>query len=96
MKYKTLYILNKFLFQWLFIRITMCTNIVYDKVKLTGVSLMSNGEFSSQMKPYEHHTETWISIQYWIIPLTGWNTPFKSIGNNRRFKRITNKKKVYN
>jgi len=56
--------INKYILQWLFIRLTKCID--------------------------NESNEYWYSLQYLVVPTTGWTTDFKFVGNRKLFK-ITKK-----
>lgn len=82
--------LNYYFLQFFFIRLTRCEQRVITKFDLHSVSI--GGGVSGS--PAEYHTEYWWSIQYWIIPFTGWTSPFKCIGKATRYLRITKNKSI--
>ena len=36
----------------------------------------------------------WYSIQYWIVPISGWNTDFIYLNKKPKFLQITKKKDI--
>lgn len=72
--------------QVFFIRLTRCEQRVITEFKLDSISY--RGSVSGEIKNYRD--EFWYSIQYWIIPFSGWSGEFKFIGNGKaNFVRIT-------
>lgn len=79
---------NKFFFQWFFVRLTKCQQKVIEDFTLTEVSVMPGGDHSIGGSA-KTATYKWYAIQYWIIPTTGWGKPFRQIGYSRKFLNIT-------
>ena len=82
---------NVFFFQWFFMRLTKCMeNIVesYDvqSYELTPGGISSRGK--GQIKTY-----SWLSLQMWIVPCTGWWSNFICLGKKRKFIQLTKKKR---
>ena len=68
-------LVNKVLFEWFFIRLTKHQEKRIEDFKLSGFDLMSDGNIGSRGVG-ETKTYQWYSLQYWIIPLTGWKNDF--------------------
>jgi hypothetical protein len=76
-----------YILQLFFIRVTRC-----QETHITGFSLKSvslNG-VSGIVKSKEIHQ--WYSIQYWIVPFTGWFTDFKYLNKEPKFIKVTRTK----
>ena len=86
-------IVNRLLLQWFFIRLTKCENKVVEEFKITSFDLMSDGGMSpiGSGKVIKYR---WYSIQFWILPTTGWNKNFIYLSKKPRFIRITPKKVI--
>jgi len=87
-----LYFVNYFILQWFFIRLTRHTERIIDEVDMIEASMLSPhvGQVTGiGFGVKRSHVLTWYSIQYWVIPCTGWTTFFKYIGGKPKFWRIT-------
>lgn len=82
---------NKFFFQWLFVRLTRCEQKVITDFNLQEISITPHGYAPGGTVKYK--TEQWYSIQGWIIPLTGWSNDFKFI-RKQWFIKVTKPKFV--
>ncbi len=76
--------LNKFIIQFFFIRLTRHTQ----KVRIAYIDY-------ARMKNYRTQTEQWYSIQYWVVPFTGWSNrnDFKYL-NGQHFLPLTKPKAI--
>jgi len=84
--------LNYYFFQFLFIRITRHSVRVIDKMDLVEVSNTPYG-MGIGGKVKEFHFIQWFSIQYPVVPLTGWRKwDYKYIGGKAKYFRITKDK----
>lgn len=79
---------NRSLFQWLFIRLTRCERNVIDGFDITEVSQLLNG-YGIGGNVTSSRIESWYSIQYWVVPLTGWSSDFRYLSKGPGFKRIS-------
>ena len=81
-------ILNMVLFQWFCIRLTRCKKTEIGKYKLIGHKRMINGDIATigdcEVKVYQ-----WYSIQFWILPLTGWFNNFIYLNGSPEFIKLT-------
>ena len=86
---------NKFIFQWFFIRLTRHIQTKITDYNLVGFDvLLNNNGLSSQGVGSLSKTSTeWFSIQGFIVPNTGWNTDYKRIGKTW-FLRLTKKREI--
>lgn len=83
--------INVFFLQWFFIRLTKCSEKIVTMHKLLSYDLMPDGNLSSRgMGKTEKHT--WYSIQYFIVPCTGWWNDFIFLTKTPKFWKITNVK----
>ena len=71
---------NKFFFQWFFIRLTRCQQKIITDFKMFEGSIIGPGQFGVGGN-CKYSIKQWYSIQGWIVPLTGWGGDFKFIGN---------------
>mgnify|MGYP003443448278 CR=1 FL=1 len=82
--------INVFFLQWFFVRLTKCQETVIEEFNLYEVSLMSDGSFASggtvKKKIYQ-----WYSLQFWIVPCTGWWNSFKYVSKKPKFLRLSAK-----
>lgn len=85
-------IVNRFCFQWFFIRLTRIEYREITDFKLHEISILEDGSFGIGGKVNADHRIRYYAIQYFIRPLTGWKGSFKFIGKNSpKFFRITKK-----
>jgi hypothetical protein len=83
-------IANRFFFQLFFVRLTKHTENTWVTYNLTSFDITSSGIASRGTGKME--TTQWYSIQYWILPFTGWQTDFIYLGNKSpRYWQITKK-----
>ena len=82
--------INVFFLQWFFVRLTRCQEKVISDFNLYEISLMPDGSFAPAGNVKYKKLE-WYSMQYWIIPCTGWWSDFKYIGRKPKFWKLTNK-----
>ena len=76
-------LLNIFIFQWFFVRLTR-----FEKQKIKNYIFESFDLMGGSRGRVEFKTYYWYSIQYWIVPCTGWFNDFIYL-SNRRFWRIS-------
>ena len=80
-------IINVFFLQWFFIRLTKCTENKIENYTLHSYDLMPDGNISSRgtgnIKTY-----SWYSIQYWILPCTGWWNDFIYLNKEPKFIKL--------
>lgn len=83
--------LNKFFFQWFFIRLTFCQTRIITEMKLSEISLLTDGNYGigGQVKNYK--IKYWYSLQGWVLPLSGWEDDYRTIGK-RWYLRVTKKR----
>ena len=86
-KFSCLGLVNKLLFQWLFVRLTKHQEKVITKYNLhsVDVSIGIRG-FTEDIVTYQ-----WYSIQYWVLPLTGWKTDYIYLNKKPNFIRVSKK-----
>jgi len=80
-----------YIIQFLFIRLTRHENRFIDSFELTEASVVMGG-IGIGGRVTKEHTESWYSIQYWVVPLTGWKGGFKYL-NGQKFKKLTKTKR---
>lgn len=84
-----------YLLQVFFVRLTRHQIHVIDKMNVTEASMCLDGSIGIGGNILASHYEQWYSIQYWILPFTGWNTEFKYIGKSSpKYLKITTPKIV--
>jgi hypothetical protein len=83
-------IINVFLLQWLFVRLTLCKEIKIEDYKLLSYDLMSDGSMSSRGTGAKIEY-SWYSIQGFILPLSGWWSDFIYLTKKNKFIRLTEK-----
>lgn len=81
---------NRLLLQWFFVRLTKCEDKVVEEFNVTSFDLMPDGSMAS-MGSGKVIKYRWYSIQFWILPTTGWNKNFVYLSKEPRFFRITSK-----
>lgn len=81
-------IVNKFFFQWFFVRLARCEQSysMQEVVKIDFFAPLSTDE-------YKEYRFRWYSLMTFVVPLTGWGAKYKYLGK-KRFYRITKKKMV--
>lgn len=84
---------NRIIFQWFCVRLTKHQEERIESFNFASIDLIDNGSFASRGtgKTVKYQ---WYSIQYWIVPTTGWNSDYKYINGKPKFFRITKDKKV--
>jgi hypothetical protein len=82
--------INVFLLQWFFIRLTKHQSQVVENYKLTGFDYVEENLVSSSGTG-KIIIKEWYSIQYCIIPLTGWWSNYVFLTKEAKFKPITKK-----
>lgn len=84
--------LNKFILQWFFVRLTRVQEKIACVDKIISYDIMPDGSLSARSIGLTQ-TFQWYSLQYFVVPTTGWNTDFKYLGE-RKFFVLTSKKIV--
>lgn len=82
---------NKYIFQWFFIRLTKNIENSIEEYKILSYDMMPDGSIASRGCG-KTITKYWYSIQYFVVPLTGWNNDYKYINNGPKYFKITRKK----
>lgn len=85
--------INVFLLQWFFVRLTRCQERVVTEFDMYEISLMPDGSFAPGGRA-KYKTYQWYSIQYWIIPCTGWWSDFKYVGGKHKFWKLSAKHSI--
>ena len=67
---------NIILLQWFFIRLTRCTQKRIMEFDLLEASTMLDGSMSVGGIVKKTEIWQWYSIQFWILPSTGWKNNF--------------------
>ena len=83
--------INKFFLQWFFVRLTKCREKKVDDYEILSYDLMPDGSISSRGIG-KTVTYQWYSIQYFILPTTGWNSDFIFLTKEANFIQLTKKK----
>jgi len=65
-----------YILQFFCIRIARCSEVRISSCRLVSVS-ETKGGLSFETIPNEFHTPRWYSVMYWVVPFSGWSTPFK-------------------
>jgi hypothetical protein len=82
---------NKLFFQWFFIRLTKNIDRQVSNYNLISYDILPYG-FAARGNGTE-----WYSIQYWMLPLTGWKCNYIYLGKKSpRYWQITKKKLINN
>lgn len=84
---------NVLFFQWFFVRLTKCTEKKVEDYKLLSYDLMPDGNISSRGVG-SSSTYQWYSIQYCILPCSGWWNDFVYLNKKPKFIRCTEPKKI--
>lgn len=87
-----LYILNKFILQFFFIRLTRHTQRVITEADIYEVSMAGSRGYGIGGMVNKWHQEQWFSIQCWVIPFSGWNRDYKYLGHGPKYYRLTKNK----
>lgn len=85
--------LNVFILQWFFVRLTKHQEIRIEDFVYVGYNMMPDGS----MTPFGNGTRVtyqWYSIQYWVVPCTGWWSKFKYTNTKPKFLKITKDRKT--
>lgn len=83
-------LLNIIIFQWFFVRLTKCQEKVVEEYIIQSFDMMIDGSFASRGTG-KSTTYQWYSLQYWILPLTGWKSDFVYLSKSPNFVKITKK-----
>lgn len=86
-------LLNILVLQWFFVRLTKCQEKVIKEYKVLSYDYMPDGSISSRGHGITVKNE-WYSIQYFILPLTGWWSKFIFLNKIPKFKKITEKRET--
>lgn len=84
---------NAFLLQWFFVRLTKCQEKVVTEFDMYEVSIMPDGSFAPSGTA-KYKTFQWYSLQYWVIPCTGWWSDFKYVGGKPKFWKLSSKHSI--
>lgn len=84
---------NYYFFQWFCIRITRNEEKRFITGKLVEISLIPGNIYGPTYEAVHNESIKWLSVQYWVVPLSGYGKPFSYYGSPK-FLRIT-KKRVY-
>jgi hypothetical protein len=91
----TLKFVNKFILQWFGVRLTKCTEIIQLPYSIHKHSVDENAEDVSDWIDITQ-TNEWYSIQYFILPLSGWGNDFIYLTSEPKFIRISKIKSFTN
>ena len=80
---------NVFFFQWFFVRLTRCSEEVTQKYTVINFDSRFNEDVEGVVIKKEM---CWYSIQYWILPLSGWGSNFVYLNKNPKFIKLTKPK----
>ena len=81
-------IINVLFFQWFFVRLTKCEEKRAVEFQVHSVSLMP--DFTWKPKGLlKYKVFEWYSLQYWVIPCTGWWSSFKYLGGKPSFLKLS-------
>lgn len=90
----SLYFVNRFILQFACIRLTRHTEHIIDKIDYFECSLIGPGEYGMGGNILASHYEQYYSIQYWVVPFTGWSTEYKHFNTKVKYLRLTSNKIV--
>lgn len=81
--------INLFL-QILFVRLTKCSELSFGELNYKSVEMLDDNNISIHSSGTSYMYE-WYSLQYFVVPFTGWKSNFIFIFGAPKFKRITKK-----
>lgn len=86
-------LLNRCVFQWFFIRLTKHQEIKIGYFESFSYDVSVDGE------PFfkgigDEKTYQWYSLQYWVIPFSGYGKKFRYLNKGPKFLRITKPKLI--
>lgn len=84
---------NIFLLQWFFIRLTKHRENRLDNFEIRGYDLMSDGTVSPRGKGV-FETYQWYSIQFWVLPLTGWWSVYIYLNTKPKYTKVSKEKLI--
>lgn len=84
-------LINIFILQWFFIRLTKCNEILIYEYEVHSYDLMIDGNISSRGTGKSKLTY-WYSLQYWVVPFTGYFSDFIYLNKKVKFIKITSPK----
>jgi len=84
---------NVFFFQWFCIRLTRCLDSRVENYQATSYDLMPDGNIGSRGTG-KTVTYQWYSLQFWIVPCTGWWSDFVYLNKKPTFLKITKPKAI--
>ena len=79
--------------QFFFIRLTKCSEKVVGDYKVISYDMMPDGSVSSRGIG-NTITYEWYSLQYFILPLTGWWSDFIYLSKTAKFIKCTKRKQL--
>jgi len=85
---------NVLFFQWFFVRLTKCLDHRVESINIQSYDLTLNGVTSRGTGDVK--TYSWYSIQYWILPCTGWWSRFIYLNKYPNFIKLTKEKRDNN
>ncbi len=71
--------LTNYFLQFLFVRLTKCSEKVASNINIRSFDMMSDSNIS-MCSNGDVTTYEWYSLQFFIIPLTGWGKSFEYLG----------------
>jgi len=80
---------TNYVLQWFFIRLTKHQETIIVSPYVTDISFQTGFHRFGDILDVE-----WYSIQYWILPLTGWWSDFIYLNKKPRFLKISKKKEI--
>lgn len=86
-------IANGLFFQLFFVRLTKCIDYKIEDYKLLSFDMMENGSMSSRGFGRSVKYE-WYSLQYFVVPFSGWKYNYSYLGKGPGYIRLTKRKIV--
>ena len=87
--------INVFILQWFFVRLTRHNEMVISEFTLKEVSIMPDGLVNMGVQG-SSNIHQWYSIQYWVLPCTGWWSDFIYLNKKPRFIKCSKRKILTN
>ena len=87
--------INVFILQWFFVRLTRHSEKLITQFTLKEISVIHNGGlgFGGSGKIETHQ---WYSIQYWVLPCTGWWSDYILLNKRPKFIKCSKRKILTN
>jgi hypothetical protein len=87
--------INVFILQWFFVRLTRHNEKVITEFILKDISIMPDG-LAGMGGAGKVSIHQWYSIQYWILPCSGWGNEFIYLNKRPKFIKYSKKRILTN